>query len=60
MILDLLHAHRKFVLALLSLVLVQVVDSDTADWIVTAVGALLVGGVPNDEGAKRRVYKGRR
>lgn len=59
MILDVLAAHRKAVLALLSVVLIQVVDGDTVDWIVGIVGTLLVGATPNDEAAKRRIYRKR-
>lgn len=56
---DLLHAHRKALLAALSVLLIQFVDSETADWIVAALGTVLVGATPNDEAAKRRVYKRR-
>jgi hypothetical protein len=59
-VLDVLRAHRKVILAALSVVLIQVVDQDTADWIIAVVGTLLVGGVPNDEAAKDRIYHRRR
>ena len=55
--LDLVHAHRKALLALLSVLLIQFVDQNTVDWIVAVAGTLLVGGVPNNEDAKRRIYR---
>lgn len=58
-ILDLIHAHRKSLLAALTAFLIQFVDSETADWIVTGVGIALTYFVPNDEGAKERVYRRR-
>lgn len=58
--LDLLAAHRKVVLAGGTVLLVQFVDSDTADWIIGVVGTLLTGKVPNDSGAMDRVYPNRR
>lgn len=57
---DLLHAHRKLVLAGASVVLIQVVDQETVDWIIGILGTLLVGGVPNDELAVERVYPNKR
>lgn len=54
--LDYIRAHRKVLLAGVSLLLVQVVDSDTADWIVASVGTLLTLLVPNDPAAIGRVY----
>jgi hypothetical protein len=59
-ILDLIRAHRKLILAALTAILPQVVDSQTADVILVAVGLVLTGAVPNDEDAKRRVYRRRR
>lgn len=59
-ILDLIHAHRKAILTALTAVLIQVVDADTADWIVAVVGTILTLAVPNDEDAKARVYRNRR
>lgn len=58
--LDLLRAHRKLILAALTVLLVQFVDSDTADWIIAVVGVVLTGGVPNDQAAVERVYRKRR
>jgi hypothetical protein len=58
-ILDIVRAHRKVILAALSVVLIQVVDQNTVDWIVGVIGTLLVGGVPNDERAKDRIYRRR-
>lgn len=57
---DLLQAHRKAVLAAVSVVLIQYVDSETADWIVAVLGTLLVGAVPNDGAANDRIYRGHR
>lgn len=57
---DFLTAHRKAILALLSLVLVQVVDSQTADWAVVIVGSILTGVVRNDSYASARIYRRRR
>ena len=59
MLLDLIAAHRKAILTALTAVLIQVVDADTADWIVASVGTLLTLLVPNNEDAKRRVYRNR-
>ena len=59
-VLTLARAHRKVVLAGLTVVLVQVVDNDTADWIVGIAGTLLTGGVPNDDRAVDVVYPNRR
>lgn len=59
-LLDLLHAHRKAILAAVAIVLVQFVDSETADWIVAALGTLLVGAVPNDHAASDRIYRDHR
>lgn len=56
-VLDLLRAHRKAVLAAVSVLLIQFVDQGTVDWVVAVIGTLLVGATPNDEDAKRRVYK---
>jgi hypothetical protein len=55
--LDLIRAHRKVILAALTVLLVQFVDSETADWITSAVGILLTGAVPNDRDAIERVYR---
>lgn len=57
---DLIQAHRKALLAALALVLVQVVDSNTADWIVAVVGVLITGATPNDHAASDRIYRGHR
>lgn len=59
-LLDLVAAHRKAILTGLGLLLVQWFDSETVDWIVVAVDTVLVGLVPNDERAKRRIYRKRR
>lgn len=59
-VLTLVRAHRKVVLAGLTVLLVQVVDNDTADWIVGIVGTVLTGGVPNNERAVDVVYPNRR
>lgn len=56
---DLVVAHWKFVGAALTFVLVQVIDSATADWIVGALGTLFVGGKANNEAAKHRLYRKR-
>lgn len=53
---DYLQAHRKAIVAAIAAVLVLVVDQETADKIVGAVGVLLTLLVPNDEGAIQRVY----
>lgn len=58
--LDLLAAHRKVVLAGATVLLVQFVDSETADWIIGVVGTALTGRVPNEPGAVDRVYPNRR
>jgi hypothetical protein len=59
-VLDLVAAHRKALLTALTAVLIQVVDADTADWIVATVGTILTLLVPNSEDAKRRVYRNHR
>jgi hypothetical protein len=56
-ILDVIRAHRKLILAALTAILPQVVDGNTADAIIVAVGLILTGAIPNDEDAKRRVYR---
>lgn len=56
-LLDYVSAHRKAILTALTALLIQVVDADTVDWIVAAVGTLLTLLVPNNEDAKRRVYR---
>lgn len=58
--LDLIRGHRKGILAVLTAVLVVVVDQETADTIVGAVGVLLTVLVPNDQDAVDRVYRKRR
>lgn len=59
-LLDLIDAHRKVLFTALTAFLIQYVDNATADWIVTGVGIALTFLVPNDEEAKRRVYRKRR
>lgn len=58
--LDVIKAHRKGILAILTAVLVLVVDQETADKLVGAVGVLLTILVPNDEAAVERVYRKKR
>lgn len=57
--LDLFHAHRKLILAALTAILPQIVDGNTADAIIVAIGLILTGAVPNDALATERIY-GRR
>lgn len=45
---DWVRAHRKGIVAAITAVLVLVVDSETADRVGAAVGALLVYLVPNE------------
>lgn len=58
--LDLIRAHRKALLALAGALLIQFVDSETADWIVATLDTFLVVLVPNDQAASDRVYRKRR
>lgn len=53
---NLIQAHRKVLLASLTALLIQYVDSETADWIVTGVGIALTYFVPNDQDAIESVY----
>lgn len=57
--LDFIRAHRKGILAALTAVLVLVVDAETADKVVGAVGLVLTIVVPNDQDAIERVYRKR-
>lgn len=59
-VLDLVAAHRKALLAGAGALLIQIVDSDTADWIVAGLDLLLVALVPNDGPASDRIYRGHR
>ena len=54
---DYLNAHRKAIIAGVSLLLVQEVDSETADWIVSATGVFFTLITPNDRAAAFRIYK---
>jgi hypothetical protein len=56
---DLVKAHWKAIIAAVALVLVQEVDDNTADWIISALGLIGVVVKGNDEGAKRRLYRRR-
>lgn len=56
-ILDYFHAHRKGFIALIPVLLPQFVSGNTADAIIIVLGLLGVVAVPNDEHAKRRVYR---
>ena len=56
---DYISAHRKGLLAALTAVLVLIVDAETADKVVGAVGVLLTVLVPNDQAAVERVYRRR-
>jgi hypothetical protein len=53
---DYITAHWKVIIGLVALIAVQLVGSDTADWIFVVLGTLGIGGVPNDQGAKARIY----
>lgn len=53
---DWIAAHRKALLAALTAVLVLVVDQDTVDKIIGAVGVLSTWLIPNDEAAAARLY----
>lgn len=55
-VLDYVKAHYKVLVGLAALLLVQFVGSETADWVIVALGALGIGGTPNDPDALRRVY----
>lgn len=52
-------AHRKAILVLVSLLAVQLVDSETADWLTVVAGTLLTLIVPNDPEAIAKVYRRR-
>lgn len=54
---DLYLAHRKLIVALIPTVLPQFVTGDTYDAIIIVLGLLGVVVTPNDQAAKRRVYR---
>lgn len=54
---DYIAAHRKVLLGLASLLAVQFLGSDTADWLVVVFGGGAVGLIPNDEAARKRIYR---
>lgn len=54
------RAHRKVLIGAATIVLVQYVDSETADWIASVLGLVLLGRVPNDQGAIDSIYHRRR
>lgn len=56
---DLVRAHWKAIIAAVALVLVQEVDDNTADWIITVLGLLGVAVKQNNPESKQRIY-GRR
>jgi hypothetical protein len=53
---DYINAHRKAILALVGLLAIQFLDSDTADWCILVADTILVLLVPNDVEAKARVW----
>lgn len=57
---DYITAHAKALIALISLLIVQLAPSGELDWVVTAVGLVLLLIVPNDEAAAERIYPNRR
>lgn len=58
-IIDFARAHAKLILAALTAILPQVVDGNTADAIIVALGLILTGAVPNDKKALARFYPSR-
>lgn len=55
-VLDYIKAHAKLILAILTVVLTQVVDAQTADWIIAVAGMILTGVIPNDPTSIALVY----
>lgn len=56
---DLIAAHRRSILAAIGILLVQFVDSETADWVIGAVDVLLIYAIKNDSDAVDRIYRKR-
>jgi len=57
---DLIHAHRKLLIAAIAGVLALVLDAETAKEVAGAIGVILVGVIPNDGAASDRIYRGHR
>ena len=54
---DWLNAHRKVIIAAIGALLVIFIDEQTAQAIIAAIDAVLVGLIPNDQAAIDRVYR---
>ena len=53
---DWINAHRKVLIAAIGAILVIFIDEQTAQAIIAAVHAILVGLIPNDQVAIDRIY----